>query len=200
MHAADMRLKHESLLPYQGLHGTRGLCHVRVYEQPGRLPAVIAGALEDGPATSITNAIEMVAAAIQASVFSDGREFELIEYYTDSIDGASSPSFSRVRFTHRSIEENPRDPSHYAGTVLLIDGEALHTAEGPPIEGDFRDPSWEPITDIEQRLGFEVEVWEPGSYTARAVAGKQGQQLCQEVAEESAEATARLRELLEPEQ
>jgi len=42
---------------------------------------VIAGALEDAPATTITNAIEMVAAAIQASVFPDGREFELLEHY-----------------------------------------------------------------------------------------------------------------------
>jgi len=53
----------------------------RSYEQPGRLPVVIAGALEDAPATTITNAIEMVAAAIQASVFPDGREFELLEHY-----------------------------------------------------------------------------------------------------------------------
>jgi hypothetical protein len=152
-----MQLTHQSLLPYQGFHGTRGLCHIRVYEQPGRLPVVIAGALEDGPGTSTTNAIEMVAAAIQAS-----------------------------------------DPSHYAGTLLLIDGAEIHATEGTPIEGDFRDPSWEPVADIERLLGCEVEVWEPGSYTARAVAGEQGQQLRDEVAEESAEATARLRELIEP--
>lgn len=195
-----MRLTHESLLAYQGLHGTRGLCHVRVYEEPGRLPVVIAGALEDAPGTSITNAIEMVAAAIQASVFSDGREFELIEHYPDRLDGSGAPGFSRIRFVHRSIEEDPGDPSHYAGNLVFIAGEDVHVAEGSPIVGDFRDPSWEPIADIELLLGSEVEVWEPGSYTARAVAGEQGQLLCDEVAEETAAATTRFIDAIEPDE
>ena len=33
-----MDLTRELLLPYQGLNGFDGLCHIRVYEQPGRLP------------------------------------------------------------------------------------------------------------------------------------------------------------------
>lgn len=37
-----MKLTQETLFPYQGFHGIDGLCHVRVYEQPGRLPVVIA--------------------------------------------------------------------------------------------------------------------------------------------------------------
>jgi hypothetical protein len=195
-----MHLTHESLLPYQGLHGTRGVCHVRVYEQPGRLPVVIAGALDDGPGGTTTTAIEMVAAAIQASVFADGREFELIEHYPDSLEDASSPSFSRVRFAHRSIDEDPDDPTHYAGTLLLIDGEDVHAAEGTPIEGDFRDPSWEPITDIEQLLGCEVRLWPQGSYTARAIAGEPGQRLRDEVAEETTEAATRLLDAIEPDE
>jgi len=44
--------------------------------------------------------------------------------------------------------------------------------EGAGVEGDFRDPRWEPIDDIEQLLGCEVAVWWPGRYTARAVAGR----------------------------
>jgi hypothetical protein len=140
MHSTDMRLTHESLLPYQGFHGARGLCQIRVYEKPGRLPVVIAGALEDNPATSITNAIEMVAAAIQASVFTDGREFELIEYYPDSIDGASSLIFSRVRFAHRSIEEDPRDSSHYAGALLLNRWRSDAHRRGTPDRGGLPRP------------------------------------------------------------
>jgi hypothetical protein len=46
---------------YQGIDGFDGICHVRVYEQDGRLPVVIVGQLEDNPGTSISNAIEMVA-------------------------------------------------------------------------------------------------------------------------------------------
>jgi hypothetical protein len=67
-----MELTRELLLPYQGLNGFDGVCHVRVYEQPGQLPVVIVGALDDNPGTSITNAIEMVAAAVQRSEFRTG--------------------------------------------------------------------------------------------------------------------------------
>ena len=50
-----MPLTRELLLSYPGFHGLGGLAHVRVYGQPGRLPAVIAGQLDDNPGTSITN-------------------------------------------------------------------------------------------------------------------------------------------------
>ncbi len=195
-----MQLTHQALLPYQGFHGTQGVCHIRVYEQPGRLPIVIAGALDDNPATSITNAIEMVAAQIQANVLSDGREFELIEHYPASLTDEHTPTFSRVRFAHRSIDEDPDDPTHYAGTLLMIDGEKTHVTRGRPIRGDFRDPSWESIDDIEQLLGCEVNVWRAGGYTARAVAGEQGQQLRDEVAEQTTAATRQLIDAIEPDE
>jgi hypothetical protein len=194
-----MQLRHESLLPYQGLHGTRSLCHIRVYEQPGRLPVVIAGALDDAPGTTITNATEMVAGAVQAGVFTDGREFELIEHYPGSLDGGG-PTFSRVRFAHRSIEEDPEDPTHYAGSILLISGEETHATDGQPIEGDFRDPSWEPVADIDRLLGCKVEIWPEGIYTARAVAGEHGQQLLDEIAAEMAEITEELIDAVEPDE
>src|ERR1700683_5485743 len=228
-----MQLTHQALLPYQGFHGTQGLCHLRVYEQPGRLPIVIAGALDDNPATSITNAIEMVAAAIQAGVINDGREFELIEHYPASLADKRTqtfssvrfahrptdamyfdlikhspaslpykrpPTFARVRFAHRTIDEDPDDPTHYAGTLLMIDGEKTHVTRGRPICGDFRDPSWESIADIEQLLGCEVNVWRQGDYTARAVAGEQGQQLRNEVAEQTTAATRQLIDAIEPDE
>jgi hypothetical protein len=46
-----MNLTRELLLPYQGLNSFDGLCHIRVYEQPGQLPVVIAGGLDDNPGT-----------------------------------------------------------------------------------------------------------------------------------------------------
>lgn len=195
-----MELKHESLLPYQGFHGNQGICHVRVYEQPGRLPVVIAGALEAGPGTSTMNAIEMVAAAIQANVFPDGREFELIEHFPGSLGGRVGPSFSRVHFAHRSIDEDPGDATHYAGTLVLVGGDEVHVAHGHPIQGDFRDPSWEPITDIEQLLGCEVKVWDKDSYTGRAVAGESGEQLRDEAARRTAEADERFLDAIEPDE
>src|ERR1700683_161789 len=195
-----MQLTHQALLPYQGFHGTQGLCHLRVYEQPGRLPIVIAGALDDNPATSINNAIEMAAAAIQESVITAGREFELIEPYPASLADKRTPTFSRVRFAHRTIDEDPDDPTHYAGTLLMIDGEKTHVTRGRPICGDFRDPSWESIADSEQLLGCEVNVWRQGDYTARAVAGEQGQQLRNEVAEQTTAATRQLIDAIEPDE
>jgi hypothetical protein len=38
----------------------------------------------------------------------------------------------------------------------------------------LRDPSWEPIADIQQLLGCEVEVWPEGIHTVRAVVRKFG--------------------------
>lgn len=192
-----MKLTKEALLPYHGFHGTYGVCHVRVYEKPGRLPIVIAGALDDGPGTSITNAIEMVAAAIQVSIFTDGREFELIEHYPSSINDGE-PTFSCLRFKHRSVEESPEDASNYAGSIVVIDGDYVHEARGRPIQGDFRDPSWTKIVDVEKLLSCEVRLWPAGKYTARAVAGEQGQQLRDEIAAQTTAATQRLIDAIEP--
>ena len=193
-----MQLTHQSLLRYQGLHGTEGLCHVRVYEQAGRLPVAIVGALDDGPGTSTTNAIEMVAAAVQCACFEDGREFELIEHHPSSLAGHGSPSFCRVRFRHRGIDEDPNDLSHYAGTIVSIEIDGLDVEPGEPIGGDFRDPRWEPIADIEQFIGCDVQLWKEGTYTARAVAGEQGQRLRDEVAARAGEAINHLLDVLEP--
>jgi hypothetical protein len=90
-----MQLTNQSLLHYQGFHGTQGLCHIRIYEQPGRLPIAIAGALDDGPGTSTTNEIEMVAAATQSEFFTDGRELALVEHWPDTMDRRGTPGRNR---------------------------------------------------------------------------------------------------------
>jgi len=193
-----MQLTQQSLLRYQGLHGSEGLCHVRAYEQAGCLPVAIAGALDDGLGTSTTNAIEMVAAAAQRACFADGCEFELIEHHPSSIAGYGGPSFCRVRFRHRDIDEDPSDLSHYAGAILSFEPDGLDLEPGEPIRGDFRDPSWEPIADVEQFVGCDVQIWEDGTYTARAVAGEQGQRLRDRVAAHTGEAINHLLDVLEP--
>jgi hypothetical protein len=136
---SDIELTRELLMPYQGLDGCEGLCHVRVYEEFGRLPVVIAGGLDDNPGTAIALVIETVAAAVQRRLFADGRQFHLIEHYRDVIEGLQTSRYALVRFGH---------------------------------DEHFRDPRWEPIDDIEELLGCQVEVWWPGRYTARAVAGR----------------------------
>jgi hypothetical protein len=150
---SDIELTRELLMPYQGLDGREGLCHVRVYEELGRLPVVIVGGLDDNPGTAIALVIETVAAAVQRRLFADGRQFHLIEHYRDPIDGLRTSRYALVRFRGRSVVEG------------------VGVWDGAGVEGDFRDPRWEPIDDIEELLGCEVAVWWPGRYTARAVAG-----------------------------
>ena|SRR5271154_1051552 len=154
-----MDLTRELLLPYQGLDAFDGLCHIRVYEQPGQLPVVIAGGLDDNPGTSVTLAIETVAATVQRSEFSDGRKFSLIEHYRDAIDGRPAPIYALIHFSHHPLQESPE------------------------IEGEFRHPRWEPIDNVEELLGCKVTAWERGLYTARAIAGEQGERLRSELAE-----------------
>jgi hypothetical protein len=158
-----MELTRELLLPYPGLDAFDGLCHLRVYEQPGHLPVVIASGLDDNPGTPLTHAVEMVAAAVQRSQFYDGRDFRLIEHYRDGIDGRPPPAYSLVHFSHRPLEESPDD----SGTI----------------EGAFRHPRWDPIDDVEQLVGCKVTTWRPGLYTARAIAGEQGERLRRELAD-----------------
>jgi hypothetical protein len=193
-----MELTNNCLLPYEGFHCTQGVCHVRVYEQAGRLPVVIAGQLDDGPGTTTTNAIEMVASAIQSEFFSHGREFELVEHWPDTIDSQGTPVFARVHFEHRSIQEDPGDASHFAGTLVSIDADGTQVDHGSLIEGDFGDARWEPIQDISDLVGCAVQVWHPGDYTAGAVAGDAGQQLRDEGAEQSKEAINHLIAFIEP--
>lgn len=105
--AGPMRLGCELLLPYPGFCGFDGVCHVRVLEPLGRLacrqPVVIVGALEDSSGTSITNVIEIVAAAVRREVFPEGRRFLLVEHYADRC----KPEFAIVRF-----KRSERQPSH----------------------------------------------------------------------------------------
>jgi hypothetical protein len=189
-----MNLTRELLLPYQGLHGYDGLAHLRIYEQPGQLPLVLAGGLDDNPGTSITNAITMLAAAVQHSQFPDGREFRLIEHYPNTVDERGTPTYALVHFNHRSIDPRSDDPQDYAGTILIL-GEDTATAavsHGTPIDGDFREPRWEPVEDIEELLRCTVTVWAPGRYTAGAVGGDEGERLRSLLAENARQISERL--------
>ncbi len=147
---------------------------------------MIAGALEDNPGTSITNAIEMVAAAVQRSQFPEGREFRLIEHYPDTINRRGTPTYALIHFEHRATHERPNDSSNHAGQIVVISDDPADepaVARGKEIEGDFRDPRWQPIHDIEKLLDCEVATWAPGTYTAKTVAGVQGERLRSELAE-----------------
>ena len=67
-----MQLTRELLLAYPGPHRLDGICHLRVYEEPAHVPVVIAGALDDNPGSSPTNAITLLATAVQNRQFPTG--------------------------------------------------------------------------------------------------------------------------------
>jgi hypothetical protein len=182
-----MQLTRELLLAYPGLHGLDGLCHIRVYEQTDRPPVVIAGALDDNPGSSPTNAIALLAAAIQASQFPDGRSFRLIEHYPGTLDGRGIPTYALIHFERRPVHARPHEGSRHTGTVTTLGGETGR-ARDSRVEGSFRNPRWETIDDVEQLLECTVAVWPPGSYTAGAIAGEEGERLRSLLAENANQA------------
>src|SRR5689334_20850739 len=127
-----MKLTHDRLLAYPGNFGMHGLCHIRVYQHPGRPPVVIAGGLDDNPGTSITNAIETVAQAVRLAFFADGREFTLIEHHPDQANGAMPPSFALVTFGHASHDDPPDDPGASAGTPSIAAPDSGHISHLNP--------------------------------------------------------------------
>jgi hypothetical protein len=172
-----MRLAGESLLSYQGISGMDGLEHVRLYKAPGQLPLVIAGQLDDNPGSPLGVAIEMVAASIQAALFGDGREFRLIQYEPDNKFGPAR--ILEVRFAHRPTGESPGDPAHYTGETIVLgpSGETLVREFDDAKAGDFRDPVWELVEDLDGLLGCAAQTWARGEYTTLAVAGPAGEAL-----------------------
>ena len=171
------------LLEFAGLHGSRGLCHVRIYEAPGQRPVALVGQLDEYTGTSITNAAEAVAGAIAQQLLTDGREFRYIEHYPSRMFDEGTPSFDEVFFKHISPGEQPSHPGHYSGTTMILDDDGSGVVlRGDAVPGTFREPDWIPLGDIASELpGATVKVWPSGEYTAANVAGVAGQALLEEV-------------------
>lgn len=70
-------------------------------------------------------------------------------------------------------------------------------AHGRPIQGDFRDPRWETVADIEAHVGCHIKRWPAGIYTALAVAGEEAGRLRDEAAARTREAIRRLTDTVE---
>jgi hypothetical protein len=185
-----MRLTSEGLMSYEGLHGFDGICHVRCYEQAGRLPVVIAGALHDNPGTALVNAIESAARSIEGLLFRDGREFRLIEYHPSCCDAAAEARFLEVHL-QRVIYRDSSAPDaavvgcRSAAKVILIGRRA-------GMDGDLRAERWERIENIEALVECKVQTWPRQQYTALAVAGARGEELRRQAARRVRKAADRL--------
>lgn len=159
-----MQQTSEHLLPYPGIAGMDGLCHIRLYEAPGRTPVVIVGQLDDNPGTAINNAIETIAGLIHARILHDGREFQLITYHT-----TGGRPYSHVTFEHRPIGDHRPEPGDYDSHTIITDGRRTTVINGNQIIGDFRDPTWHPVPDISAILGHAPIEVAPGEYTAASI-------------------------------
>lgn len=164
-----MQLTSEGLLPYPGIAGMDGLCHIRVYQTPGRTPVVIVGQLDDNPGTAINNAIETIAGLINTQVLDDGREFQLITYHN-----TGGPPYSHVTFEHRPLGDHQPEPSDYDSQTIITNGTHATMINGNQIIGDFRNPAWQHVPDISTILGHTPVEPIPGEYTAESVAGTDG--------------------------
>jgi hypothetical protein len=88
-----------------------------------------------------------------------------------------------VQFARLALREDPADPSDYAGQLLTIadDGDLQAVGRAVRKPGDFRDPQWSLIKDVEEFVGCEVKEWPRGEYTAANIAGPPGERLRLEV-------------------
>lgn len=171
-----MQLALECLLAFPGLNGINGVCHIRVYEQPGWRLVVIAGELADNPGTFIPNAVEQLAYTIHTELLTDGQEFQLIQHRPPD-------EFRAVDFQHQRTSEDPANPIHrQSTTVIITPDQEWHEIPGPAKPGDFRDPHWTTIDAIDTLIGASIERYEPQEYTAANIAGQAGQQLIDRVA------------------
>lgn len=91
-------------------HGQLCAAHVRVFEAERELPVVIAGQLDDNAGTSVTNAIEEIAAIAADRYFDGATDFELFEFYPAPL-GPTQPArrgaYDEVKFATKLPPATP---------------------------------------------------------------------------------------------
>jgi hypothetical protein len=161
----------DELLEYPGFHGTRALCHLRIYEACGKVPVCIVGNFDGGLGTSTTNAIEVVATCVAERLGSG--EFRPIEWY---------PSWYSAPFSEATLERVPA--TERAHGQVVIQGAPLEDvlATGHTAISRFADPQWihRGEDELAHLLGHEEVqelrelAGERGEYTVERVFGRCG--------------------------
>ncbi len=104
-----MTLTHDYVYPFRGLWDEGGLCRVRLFQAPDRTPVIVCTGLPENQNTSITNAVEYLAAELIVHHFPVRFEHPepvvWVEHYPAPSAGASGhrrsngrPDFDRVTF------------------------------------------------------------------------------------------------------
>ena len=142
-----MRLIEDYIHAFRGPTGVSSACRIRLYlpgaaEPGGTLgdaPVVIVFELPDNPGTSVTNAIEQIAAeVIDAHRFAMGRAPVFVEHYPPRATGGRDETFDLVVFAHHEVRE-------------VIRGGIWHKEIGSP--------TWEPLDrrEVEVLVGSPVQ-------------------------------------------
>lgn len=109
-----MRLIEDYTHAFRGPTGVRSACRVRLYlpgaaepgEPLGDTPVVIVSELPDNLGTSVTNAIEQIAAEVMdAHRFAMGRAPIFVEHYPPRVTGGRDETFDLVVFDHHEVRE-----------------------------------------------------------------------------------------------
>jgi hypothetical protein len=109
-----MRLIEDYTHAFRGPTGGRSACRVRLYlpgaaepgETVGDATVVIVSELPDNPGTSVTNAIEQIAAEVMdAHRFAMGRAPVFVEHYPPRATGGRDETFDLVVFAHHEARE-----------------------------------------------------------------------------------------------
>ncbi len=101
-----MRLTHDYIHAFRGPSGVRSACRVRLYVPDedkilDDAPVVIVSELPDNPGTSVTNAIEQIAAEVMdAHSLALERVPLFVEHYPPEATGRGEETFDLVVFGH----------------------------------------------------------------------------------------------------
>lgn len=137
-----MRLTEDYIHGFRGSSGVRSACRVRLYrpdeegEAFGDVPVAIISELGANPGTSVTNAIEQLAAEI-IDAYDLRRVPVFIEHYPLEATGGSEETFDLVVFAHHEVRE-------------IVRGGVWRKELGPP--------TWKPLgrRAVEVLVGYQV--------------------------------------------
>jgi hypothetical protein len=157
-----MRLTRDCLLTYPGYHGTRGICHARVYKGlPWQRPVVIVGDFPGMPWSSVANTAEGVAGEVQYELLKGLRRFRLIEYSHSSTEGPGQ--FREITFTRG-------EPPHQGRTMFVLAGLVATTlTHSKRPRGRFTRPRASRV-NVEAAVGHRPQTWAKDEYRPETVA------------------------------
>jgi hypothetical protein len=135
-----MRLTEDYIHAFRGPSGARSACRIRLYmpaeedEALGDAPVVIVSELANNPGTSVTNAVEQIAAEVMAAHDLETAPV-FVEHYPLEATGGHKETFDLVVFAHHEVKEVLRagiwrkelgsptwKPLDHCAVEVLVDG------------------------------------------------------------------------------